>query len=282
VTTNIPGLPDAAQERARWLASGPAWDRWSDPMADMADRLNLPLLDACGVMPGETVLDLASGAGEPALSAAKRVGPGGHVIGVDLVQAMLAGAIRRATGFSGTRPDFVVGDMTTLPFPDGHFDRVTCRFGIMFVPDAQVCLAETARVLHSHGKAAFMVWGPLADNTLFSELDAAMTEVLGPDPSQSLLPLFRFEQPGRLSGLMAEAGFSNVMEESLRPTARVPMDKPFWRASLDMVFAPRLAGAPESSRDRIEEAVKTRFSRVSVEGICPLHLHAKIITGEIA
>jgi SAM-dependent methyltransferase len=279
---NISGLPDAAQERARWLASGPAWDRWSDPMADMADRLNLPLLDACGVMPGETVLDLASGAGEPALSAAKRVGPGGHVIGVDLVQAMLAGAIRRATGFSGAPPDFVVGDMTTLPFPDGHFDRVTCRFGIMFVPDTQPCLAETVRVLHSHGKAAFMVWGPLADNTLFSELDAAVTEVLGPDPSQALLPLFRFEQPGHLSGLMAEAGFSNVMEESLRPTARVPLDKPFWRASLDMLFAPRLAGAPEGSRDRIEEAVKTRFSRVSVEGICPLHLHARIITGEIA
>ena len=56
VTTNSSALPDAAQERARWIASGPIWDRWSDPMADMADRLNLPLLDACGVMPGERVL----------------------------------------------------------------------------------------------------------------------------------------------------------------------------------------------------------------------------------
>jgi SAM-dependent methyltransferase len=251
-------------------------------MADMADRLNLPLLDACGVMPGETVLDLASGAGEPALSAAKRVGPGGHVVGIDFVPAMLAGAIRRAAGFSGAPPDFVVGDMTTLPFDDGQFDRVTCRFGIMFVPDTQACLTEAVRVLHSHGKAAFMVWGPLADNTLFFELDAAVTEVLGPDPRQSLLPLFHFEQPGHLSGLMAEAGFSNVTEESLRPTARVPLDKPFWRASLDMLFAPRLAGAPEDSRDRIEEAVKAHFSRVAVEGICPLHLHAKIISGEIA
>jgi ubiquinone/menaquinone biosynthesis C-methylase UbiE len=281
VTTKFPGLPDAAQERARWTASGPVWDRWSDPMADMADRLNLPLLDACGVMPGETVLDLASGAGEPALSAAKRVGPSGHVIGIDLVPAMLAGAIRRAAGFSGTKPDFVVGDMTTLPFADDHFDRVTCRFGIMFVPDTRSCLAESARVLHPHGKAAFMVWGPLADNTLFSELDAAVTEVLGPDPAQSLLPLFRFEEPGYLAEMMAEAGFRNVAEESLRPTARVPLDKPFWRASLDMVFAPRLASASKGSRDRIEEAVKEHFSGVAVEGVCPLHLHAKIVSGEI-
>jgi len=195
---------------------------------------------------------------------------------------MLAGAIRRASGFSGARPDFAVGDMTTLPFADGHFDRVTCRFGIMFVPDTSGCLAETARVLHSHGKAAFMVWGPLADNTLFAELDAAVTEVLGPDPAQSLLPLFRFEEPGLLADLMTEAGFRNVMETSLRPTARIPLDKPFWRASLDMVFAPRLAEAPEGSRERIEEAVRTRFSGVAVEGICPLHLHAKIISGEIA
>jgi SAM-dependent methyltransferase len=281
VTTNSPGLPDAARERARWTASGPVWDRWSDPMADMADRLNLPLLDACGVMPGEMVLDLASGAGEPALSAAKRVGPGGHVIGIDFVPAMLAGAIRRAAEFSGTRPDFIVGDMTTLPFADGQFDRVTCRFGIMFVPDTRSCLAEAARVLHSHGKAAFMVWGPLRDNTLFSELDAAVSEVIGPDPEQGLRPLFRFEEPGILAEMMTEAGFRNVTEESLRPTARVPLDKPFWRASLDMLFAPRLASAPEGSRERIEDAVRAHFSGVAVEGVCPLHLHAKIVAGEI-
>jgi ubiquinone/menaquinone biosynthesis C-methylase UbiE len=281
VTTNSPGLPDAARERARWTASGPVWDRWSDPMADMADRLNLPLLDACGVMPGEMVLDLASGAGEPALSAAKRVGPGGHVIGIDFVPAMLAGAIRRAAEFSGTRPDFIVGDMTTLPFADGQFDRVTCRFGIMFVPDTRSCLAEAARVLHSHGKAAFMVWGPLRDNTLFSELDAAVSEVIGPDPEQGLQPLFRFEEPGILAEMMTEAGFRNVTEESLRPTARVPLDKPFWRASLDMLFAPRLASAPEGSRERIEDAVRAHFSGVAVEGVCPLHLHAKIVAGEI-
>jgi SAM-dependent methyltransferase len=250
-------------------------------MADMADRLNLPLLDACGVMPGEMVLDLASGAGEPALSAAKRVGPGGHVIGIDFVPAMLAGAIRRAAEFSGTRPDFIVGDMTTLPFADGQFDRVTCRFGIMFVPDTRSCLAEAARVLHSHGKAAFMVWGPLRDNTLFSELDAAVSEVIGPDPEQGLRPLFRFEEPGILAEMMTEAGFRNVTEESLRPTARVPLDKPFWRASLDMLFAPRLASAPEGSRERIEDAVRAHFSGVAVEGVCPLHLHAKIVAGEI-
>ena len=108
-----------------------------------------------------------------------------------------------------------------------------------------------------------------------------MTEVLGPDPAQSLLPLFRFEEPGYLAEMMAEAGFRNVTEESLRPTARVPLDKPFWRASLDMLFAPRLASAPKGSRERIEEAAKSHFSRVAVEGVCPLHLHAKIISGEI-
>ena len=84
-----------------------------------------------------------------------------------------------------------------------------------------------------------------------------------------------------MAGMMAEAGFWNVTEESLRPTARVPLDKPFWRASLDMLFAPRLASAPKGSRDRIEEAVKEHFSGVAVEGVCPLHLHAKIVSGEI-
>jgi SAM-dependent methyltransferase len=250
-------------------------------MADMADRLNLPLLDACGVMPGESVLDLASGAGEPALSAAKRVGPGGSVHGVDLVEAMLAGAIRRATAFDGPPPLFTVADMTALPFDDGMFDRVTCRFGIMFVPDTKACLAETVRVMRSHGKAAFMVWGPLADNTLFTELDQAVTEVLGQDPDHAIDPLFRFDQPGVLAGLLEEAGLRNVTEQSLRPTARVPLDKPFWRASLDMLFAPRLASAPVGDRERINAAVASHFSGVAVEGVCPLHLHARIVSGEM-
>ena len=55
-----------------------------------------------------------------------------------------------------------------------------------------------------------------------------------------------------------------------------------WRASLDMLFAPRLASAPKGSRERIEEAVKSHFSGVAVEGVCPLHLHAKIVSGEIS
>mgnify|MGYP002716858423 CR=1 FL=1 len=280
VTTQHQVLPDAALERARWTASGPAWDRWSDPMADMADRLNLPLLDACGVMPGEAVLDLASGAGEPALSAAKRVGPGGSVHGVDLVEAMLAGAVRRASAFDGPPPRFTVGDMTALPFSDGQFDRVTCRFGIMFVPDTRACLAETVRVLRPHGKAAFMVWGPLADNTLFRELDQAVTEILGPDPADALAPLFRFDQPGTLARLMEESGLRDVSEQSLRPTARVPLEKPFWRASLDMAFAPRISAAPADSRERLDAAITARFAALAVEGICALHLHAMIVSGE--
>jgi SAM-dependent methyltransferase len=250
-------------------------------MADMADRLNLPLLDACGVMPGESVLDLASGAGEPALSAAKRVGPAGRVVGVDLIAEMLAGAIRRAGAFDGAPPLFAVGDMTALPFENCQFDRVICRFGIMFVPNAATCLSESFRILRPHGKAAFMVWGPLEDNTLFSEIDAAVESVLGPDPNNGLAALFRFDEPGELGRMLSEAGFRNVAEQSLTPTARVPQEKPFWRATLDMVFAPRLAAAAPNRRAEVEAAIKERFAMLALEGFCPLHLHARIVSGEV-
>jgi SAM-dependent methyltransferase len=275
-------VPDGAQERARWTASGPAWDRWADPVAELADRLNQPLLDAAGVMPGERVLDLASGAGEPAFSAARRTGPTGAVVGIDFVPSMLAGAVRRvqAAG-AGPAPVFAVGDMTALPFCDAGFDRATCRFGIMFVPDAHTALTETVRVIRPGGRAAFMVWGPLAENTLFAESAAAIDAVLGPDPQQTLTPLFRYQQAGDLATAMTAAGFQDVEERELRPTGRVPLERAFWRANLDMVFATRLAGQPAEIMTAIDEEARRRFAARAIDGVCHLAMHVRLTAGSV-
>ncbi|CAO3423554.1 methyltransferase domain-containing protein [Azospirillum endophyticum] len=200
--------PDAARERERWAASSDAWDRWADPMADLADKLNRPLLDAAGLKEGHRLLDLASGAGEPALSAARRAGTDGLVIGSDIVPGMMAGAVRRARGVQGPAPAFAAADMTALPFADATFDGVTCRFGIMFVPAADAALREVRRVLRPGGRAAFMVWGPRAGNGLFLEIGDAVADHLGEDGS--LEPLFRYAEPGLLAETMRAAGFADT------------------------------------------------------------------------
>lgn len=273
-----PGTPDAMFERERWTVSGEAWNRWADPLAEMAAKLNEPLLLAAAVGPGDRVLDLASGAGEPALGAARRAGPTGFVLGLDLVPAMLVGAVRRAEAAGPPAPSFVVGDMTVLPVEDGGFDRVTCRFGIMFCPDAAAALAECRRALRPGGRAAFMVWGPREDNTLFQELTEALEDALGPGPDD-MAPMFRFAQEGSLARLMRDAGFIDIEETSLMPTAHVPVERPFWRANLEMSAAHRLAPLEEAGRQAVEAAVRRHFEAIALEGICPLTLHARIVSG---
>lgn len=270
--------PDAEAERARWSSSAALWDRWADPMAELADKLNQPLLDAAGVADGMAVLDLASGAGEPALSAARRVGPRGLVVGTDLVPAMMDGAVRRAASVS-PRPCFAAADMTALPFPRGGFDAVTCRFGIMFVPDAVGALAEVRRALKPGGRAAFMVWGPRAENALFAVVGGAVEERLGPDPVHGIGPLFRYAAPGSLAGALAAAGFKDAAETALTPVRKVPKAQPFWRATLEMLFGARLANAPAGERAAIEAEIVRRFDGLAEGEMVPLPAHVRIGVG---
>ncbi|CAO3421938.1 class I SAM-dependent methyltransferase [Azospirillum doebereinerae] len=274
---------DTGTERDRWAASADDWNRWADSMADLADKLNRPLLDAAGVALGDRVLDLASGAGEPALGAARRVGAQGLVVGSDLVPGMLAGAVRRAGAKAAEgvdAPVFTAADMTALPFADGAFDRVTCRFGIMFVPDAARALRAVRRALRPGGTAAFMVWGPLSGNALFAEVAAAVAEHLGEDGS--LGPLFRFAEPGLLSGAMREAGFARADETDLTPVRKAPADQPFWRATLDMSFGHRLGGLPAERRAALEAGIAARFAARAVDGVVPVPAHVRIVTGTVA
>lgn len=271
-------LPDADAEKARWAASADLWDRWADPMAELADKLNQPLLDAAAVGPGAVVLDLASGAGEPALSAARRAGPAGFVVGSDLVPAMLAGAVRRAAA-ADPPPAFAAADMTALPFANAVFDAVTCRFGIMFVPDDDGALAEVRRVLKPGGRAAFMVWGACTDNALFAVVGAAVEERLGADPVHGIGPLFRYAAPGSLAAALARVGFADAAELALTPVRRAPCGQPFWRATLDMLFGARIAGLAADERADLEADIAGRFAALAVGDAVPLPAHVRIGVG---
>lgn len=81
----------------------------------------------------------------------------------DLVPETPDGARRRADAAKIGNIDFRAADMERLPFVDKSFDRVTCRFGLMFASDPSAALAETFRVLRPGRRTAFLVWGPRED-----------------------------------------------------------------------------------------------------------------------
>ncbi|HWL85920.1 MAG TPA: class I SAM-dependent methyltransferase, partial [Polyangiaceae bacterium] len=112
--------------------------------------------------PGEQVLDLASGSGEPALTLAKAVGARGHVIATDLSHAMLAivGECVRARGL--TNLSCRQADAGALTFPNESFDLVTSRLGVMQAFPSGEALREAWRVLKVGGRIALLVWDPAA------------------------------------------------------------------------------------------------------------------------
>jgi arsenite methyltransferase len=104
------------------------------------------------LQPGETVVDLGSGAGFDALLAASMAGPKGRVIGVDMTAAMIAKARRNADLLGLRNIEFREGFLEELPLPDGQADVVISNGVINLCPDKATVLAETFRVLKPGGR----------------------------------------------------------------------------------------------------------------------------------
>jgi arsenite methyltransferase len=103
---------------------------------------------------GETVLDLGSGAGADVLISARRVGPTGRVIGLDMTDEMLELARRHATDAGVTNAEFRKGYIEAIPLPDGEVDVVISNCVINLSADKPAVIREAARVLKPGGRFA--------------------------------------------------------------------------------------------------------------------------------
>jgi ubiquinone/menaquinone biosynthesis C-methylase UbiE len=216
-TPLIPAAEDlkAAQQQA-WSdpASVMAWRKWFPQFVVQTREATHAIVESAQLRPGLQVLDLASGSGEPALTLASLVGPGGHVTATDLVPDMLDIAEENARRLGLSNMTFKQADAEALPFPGESFDVVTCRFGIIYCPDAGQALREIQRVLRPGGRVALVAWGPPAQ-PFFATTVGVFARYVQIPPAASGTPLpFQFAQPGTLSAVMIAAGFQQVREET--------------------------------------------------------------------
>jgi ubiquinone/menaquinone biosynthesis C-methylase UbiE len=138
------------RQRAMWAAGDYA--TLSELIADVGELV----VERAGVEPGARVLDVACGAGNAALPAARA---GAHVTGLDLVPELLAAGRGKAEA-AGVEIEWVEGDAEELPFPDGAFDRVFSTFGHMFAPRHRKTADEMTRVCTAGGAIAICCWTP--------------------------------------------------------------------------------------------------------------------------
>ena len=136
--------------REQWDRSAAGWNDYSAPIRAWLGTATEAMLDMAGVGPGARVLDVAAGAGDQTLDIARRVGPGGHVLAIDLSPAILAFAQRNAAQAGLDNVQTQVGDGEDLPVESASFDAAVSALRIA---EARVNTAQT-RLARRSGFAA--------------------------------------------------------------------------------------------------------------------------------
>ncbi len=143
-----------ARAQSIWNAPGGRYDEISRSIADAIEHAVERLLP----MPGERVLDLATGTGWASRIIAQRF-PGTQILGIDIADQMLAHARAAATTL-GLNIDYQQGDAEQLPLADGSIDAAVSTFGVMFASDPEAAGSELARVVRRGGRLVLATWRP--------------------------------------------------------------------------------------------------------------------------
>lgn len=187
---------------------------WAD-LQDRIDRqirpLGLAAMERLAPASGEQVLDVGCGCGDTSLELARRVGPDGGVLGLDISAPMLEVARGRAEAAGARNLAFHEADAQTAALPASR-DAVFSRFGVMFFADPTAAFANLRSALRPGGRLGFVCWRPLAEN-LWMRLPAETAAGLvppAPPPEPGAPGPFAFADPDRVRRILAEAGFTGI------------------------------------------------------------------------
>jgi SAM-dependent methyltransferase len=266
-TVSIAASPDVApapgetdERRARlhamWAAVAPAWEHH----AAYADARGAPvaerMLELTAPAPGDRVLELACGPAGLGLAAAARVGPEGEVVLSDVAAEMTAVAAARAGALGLTNVRARVRDLERIDEPDGAYDVVLCREGLMFALEPARAAGEIRRVLRPGGRAAVAVWGPRRRNPWLGIVLDAVSAVAGaPVPPPGVPGPFSLEDRDALARLLAGAGLEDVGVTELAVPLRAGSFDEWWTRTCALAgpLASRLAALPEEEARAVRE-----------------------------
>jgi len=202
-------------QREQWNKDGAAWRRWTPTLERWYGVATRQMLDLARIQPGQRILDVAAGAGEPAVSAAERVGPGGYVLATDISEGVVELARQVAAERGLQQIETRAMDGEKLDLPDASFDAVLCRLGLMYMPHPVTALREWRRVLRPGGRVAVAVFST-PDRNSWGALPASVTR-----QRAQLPPPFR-GNPGRSAWVLP--GCSKTF--SARPVLPTPKSSP--------------------------------------------------------
>ena len=172
---------------------------------------------AAGVIPGDRVLDIATGTGLVARFAAQQAQPDGTVVGYDLNPGMLSVAASIAPQL-----EWMLGPAEKLPFETQTFDAVICQFGLVYVQDKVAALREMYRVLRLGRTLSIAVWDRLDNIPGYLALANLVAEICGAKATEVLRAPFNLGDKADLLALFEQANLPEPDIHTLHGNAKYP------------------------------------------------------------
>ena len=253
------GAPDTE----RWARVADGWLKWWDVLERGGQAVSDRLCEVAEVRAGQAVLDVATGLGEPAMTAARIVGAQGRVVASDASAAMLEHARQRAQRAGYAHVQTRQMDAAAPDLPDASFDAVLSRWGLMFLSDPSLGVVRLAGLLRPGGSLAVAVWSTPERVPMISVPAATARKVLGAPAPPGGPPQFGLARPALLVGAFERAGLRDVRhEEVVAHTTFASVDAFVeWTSDLSATIGELLVGRPASDVERVHAAIRTAAAR---------------------
>ena len=243
-----------------WQETASYWAKHHETIRTMFDPLTRALIKQAHIVQGQSVLDVAGGAGEPSLTIAEFVGPLGFVMCTDAIPEMVAAAEREAIVRGVENVRFRQCTADSLPFDNDFFDVAISRLGVMFFPDPLEGLREMLRVTKLGGRIALAVWANSQLNPYsYVVTDVISRHVQSPKPDPDAPDAFRFAEPGKLAGILKDAGAVDVAECIVKFDIAAPISAAeFWafRSEISETLRKKLKNLSGEEREQIGSEVQ--------------------------
>jgi ubiquinone/menaquinone biosynthesis C-methylase UbiE len=200
------------REAEAWNSIADGWHAWIPNMREWYLPATNLMLDLSRLEFGGRVLDIAAGDCDQSMAAAKRVGPTGHVLAIDIAEELLdlGAKFARDAGFQNIETRVMDGG--NLDLPDASFDAVICRFALMYLDDPVSGLRGMKRVLKPNGRVSVVVYG-MNGSPEFSRAVSVVRQRVGIPQVQS--PAHSLGEEAVLRQSLVEGGFSEVVTHAL-------------------------------------------------------------------
>lgn len=270
------------QQKDSWNKFSPGWKKWDTLIMEFLQPIGDEMIKLLNPKENETVLDVATGTGQPGISIAAKIG-NGKIIFTDLATGMLDIAEENARKAGIRNFETQVCDVSELPFADNSFDIISCRLGFMFFPDMQMAAKELTRVLKPGGRITTSVWSGPEKNFWVTAIGGTINKNMEiAAPAEGAPGMFRCAKPGFIASIFKEAGLKNISETEVSGTLNCGTDETYWSMMTEIAapFVAALSKADDTMRAKIKKEVSELINEKFPDGKVLIPSSAIVIYGE--